>query len=167
MLVGGFSGSPSLKNYLKLKLNSFSLAHPKLRNPIRLMDIKEPVPQVLLSYIDLVAKANLLASVTAIAHGAVLRAMNKSKGPARKILSSYGFLQTLPKDLETYPALMRIKATRDPVDGYDYVKNTINWLIKKVRVLIGVSSIDTHNTHRVTNYLLTRSILLMLNILSS
>ena len=70
--------------------------------------------------------------VTAIAHGAVLRASNKSKGPARKILSSYGFLQTLPKDNKTYPALKRVKGTRDPVDGLVYVKNTINWLIKKV-----------------------------------
>jgi len=77
------------------------------------------------------------ARVFAIAHGAVLRAMNKSKGPARKILSSYGFLQTLPKDIESYPTLKRVKATRDPVDGFDYVKNTINWLIKKVHIHLG------------------------------
>jgi hypothetical protein len=70
--------------------------------------------------------------VTAIAHGAVLRAANKLNGPRREIQSSYGFLRTEPFDSEEFPQHKGAKKTRNEFDGYWYIKNTIHWLIKKV-----------------------------------
>ena len=68
-----------------------------------------------------------------MAVGAVLRALNKSNGPARVSLSSYGFLRTEPHEPDCIEAHREVKKpTYDPLDGKHYVKNTIDWLVKKV-----------------------------------
>jgi hypothetical protein len=75
----------------------------------------------------------MLRSGTAVAHGAVLRALRKEDGPARIVQSSYGFLRTEPHEPEVWEAHKNIRAWYDKVDGQMYVKDTIDWLIKKVR----------------------------------
>jgi hypothetical protein len=71
---------------------------------------------------------------TAVASGAVLRALNRELGPVRIIQSSYGYLRTEPWDPDAIEAhrISKIKQA-DPNDGDLYVKNTICWVLKKVR----------------------------------
>jgi len=48
------------------------------------------------------------------------------------MLSSYGFLRTEPYEPEVVLAHREIKRPwHDPLDGKKYVKNTIDWLVKK------------------------------------
>src|SRR5262245_43001266 len=70
------------------------------------------------------------SSVTAVASGAVLRALNKDQGPQRIARSSYGILRDEPfdQDLEEHKG---VKATTDKFDGELYVTATIDWLLKK------------------------------------
>lgn len=72
-------------------------------------------------------------SETAIATGAILRALNPEQGPTRIIGSSYGFLRTEPHEPECIDAHKYSNPKRvDPIDGERYVKNTIFWVLKKV-----------------------------------
>lgn len=65
--------------------------------------------------------------------GAVRRALHKGDGPQRITKSSFGFLWTDLYDKENIPAHVGIKPNKtDPLDGRKYVRNTINWLVKKV-----------------------------------
>jgi hypothetical protein len=64
--------------------------------------------------------------------GAVLRALEKEDGPARITQSSYGFLRTEPHEPEVLAAHKEVRPTIDKLDGKDYVRNTIDWLVKKV-----------------------------------
>ena len=69
---------------------------------------------------------------TAVAHGAVFRAMNKDGGPERQLLSSYGFLikeEYDPDERGHQGAFVRLS----DLDGRQYVDNCLRWLIKKVR----------------------------------
>lgn len=72
---------------------------------------------------------------TAVASGAVLRALNKDAGPDRILRSSYGVLRTLPHEPDQIPALGEGKRTYDHLDGDWYVKDVIDWVIKKVYIL--------------------------------
>ncbi|MCJ1246533.1 hypothetical protein MMC30_003741 [Trapelia coarctata] len=109
ILIGGFASSPSLQNYLRQELKRISEVRGRT---IRLIDPNSPE--------------------TAVASGAILRALNKENGPARVMLSSYGFLRTEPYEPEVVPAHREIKRPwHDPLDGRKYVKNTIDWLVKK------------------------------------
>ena len=80
---------------------------------------------------------------TAVAHGAVLRALRKEDGPARIVQSSYGFLRTEPHEPEEWEAHKNVRAWYDKVDGQMYVKNTIDWLIKKVSHVPSVLNLST------------------------
>ena len=66
--------------------------------------------------------------------GAVLRALRKEDGPNRVLQSSYGFLRSEPykgeKDAEG--AHEDQDKRRDPIDGLEYIDNTIRWEIHKV-----------------------------------
>lgn len=73
--------------------------------------------------------ANQYFSEIAVAHGAVLRALDKENGPTRFTESSYGFLRTEPYSKEIHPDM---RPMIDPLDGERYIKHTIDWLIKKV-----------------------------------
>ncbi|KAK9600490.1 hypothetical protein V6Z92_000566 [Aspergillus fumigatus] len=69
---------------------------------------------------------------TAVASGAVLRALNQELGPIRIIQSSYGYLRTEPWDPELIKAHNSSKPKQvDPNNGDLYVKNTICWVLKK------------------------------------
>ena len=75
-------------------------------------------------------------SETAVASGAVLRALNKENGPARTTLSSYGFLRIEPYEPEVLHAHRNgVRPYHDPLDGKKYVKNTVDWLVKKVCIV--------------------------------
>jgi hypothetical protein len=69
---------------------------------------------------------------TAVAHGAVFRAMNKADGPERRLLSSYGFLLTEEYDPAERGHQAAEVSTND-LDGKKYVRDCVRWLIKKVR----------------------------------
>jgi hypothetical protein len=97
-----------------------------------------------------------LRSGTAVAHGAVLRALRKEDGPARIVQSSYGFLRTEPHEPEVWNAHQNIRAWYDKVDGQMYVKDTIDWLITKVsHVPSKMSLVDQINQlgHRILSFL--------------
>ena len=69
---------------------------------------------------------------SAVARGAVLRALNKQDGPTRISRSSFGFLQhevyqAFPEHLEA-----GVKPQKDKMDHYPNIKNTINWVINAV-----------------------------------
>ncbi|ORY16547.1 Hsp70 family protein-like protein [Clohesyomyces aquaticus] len=107
ILTGGFGQSPSLQSYLHSCVR-------KERNfeegEITLLTASSPS--------------------TAVARGAVLRALNKEHGPARKSQCSYGFLRTEPYEPENYPAHAKTRCKIEPTDGMKYVDNAIHWLIK-------------------------------------
>ncbi|CZR60755.1 related to hsp70 protein [Phialocephala subalpina] len=105
VLIGGFAGSPTLRGYLTHQLKDFS------SNRIQLIDSDNPE--------------------TLVARGAILRALDKKNGPTRVTRSSYGFLRTEPFDSTAYLAHVGIRPSLDKVDGIYYVRNTIDWLIKK------------------------------------
>jgi hypothetical protein len=67
---------------------------------------------------------------TAVACGAVIRALRKEDGPARILQSSYGFLRTEPYGTQEAHASQKPKP--DKIDGLDYIDNTIEWMINKV-----------------------------------
>jgi hypothetical protein len=70
-----------------------------------------------------------------VAYGAVLRALDKENGPERIIQASYGFQRAEPYDPISCVAHAETKPTRDKCDGELYVKDTIDWLIRKVRAI--------------------------------
>lgn len=62
----------------------------------------------------------------------MLRALNKEDGPGRIIKSSYGFLRTETYNPDALVAHSGVHPTLDKLDGYKYVRNTIEWLVKVV-----------------------------------
>ncbi|OCL14979.1 hypothetical protein AOQ84DRAFT_307992 [Glonium stellatum] len=108
ILIGGFAASPSLKWFLEKELHKLSEAYG---SEIRLLRPETPG--------------------TAVASGAILRALNKEDGPARFIRSSYGFLRTEPYEPEVTPAHVGVKPSYDHLDGNQYIRDTIDWVVKK------------------------------------
>ncbi|KAG2019349.1 hypothetical protein GB937_005263 [Aspergillus fischeri] len=110
LLIGGFAASPSLHRYLKAVLRQRSV-------------------EIVGSAVGLV-RPNVRD--TAVASGAVLRALNRELGPVRIIQSSYGYLRTEPWDPDAIEAHRSSRPKQaDPNDGDLYVKNTICWVLKK------------------------------------
>ncbi|KAI1373890.1 hypothetical protein F4677DRAFT_461746 [Hypoxylon crocopeplum] len=113
VLIGGFAESVSLQKYLERFLRQFSSD-----NHCR---------------VDLIVPPN--GTPTAVASGAVLRALNKRMGPRRIARSSYGILRTEPYQrkedgtLET-PEHKEAKPWTDPLDGLKYIKSTVEWVLK-------------------------------------
>ena len=109
ILIGGFGESPSLYNHLKKVLR-------RERN-------------LLNQSIDLVRPRY---TESAVARGAVLRALRKEDGPERITRTSYGILRT-----DRWNGLdrnhRRFHVWRDPADGEIYIKNAIHWVLDKVR----------------------------------
>jgi hypothetical protein len=68
--------------------------------------------------------------VTAIASGAVLRALNKAGGPKRTSFSSYGFLRVEPYQPKICEAHREAIPTRDEVDDEDYVTAIEYFMVK-------------------------------------
>lgn len=108
ILTGGFSESPSLRNHLRKILR-------KEKNLLNQAIDLEPSRYV----------------QSAVARGAVLRALRKEFGPARITRSSYGVLRSEPYD-ENNARHRRLAVSRDRADGELYIMDTIHWVIDKV-----------------------------------
>jgi len=111
VLIGGFGQSPSLYTHLKKVLRK---EKNYLKRSIQLI------------------RPELVES--AVARGAVMRALRKEGGPARISRSSYGLLWTVPFDKEDQNH-RRFRVWRDPADGQLCIKDTICWFLDKVCVL--------------------------------
>jgi hypothetical protein len=110
ILIGGFGESPSLRGHLQ---NVLQRERNILGEPIEL-DSPE--------YVD-----------SAVARGAVLRALNKANGPERYTRTSYGVLSSDLFDKEK-PEHQGLRGRMDKADGQLYIKGTIEWVIFKVRI---------------------------------
>lgn len=69
-------------------------------------------------------------STTAVARGAVLRALQKKDGPERRLQSSYGFSRHEPYG--DYSEHVGQAPKRDGVDKQMYIWETIEWFLQKV-----------------------------------
>lgn len=112
ILVGGFGESPSLKNHLERVLR-------KERNLVN-----QSIELIRPNYVE-----------SAVARGAVLRALRKENGPQRYIRSSYGVLRSIPYDHSNLKH-RRFRVERSATDGELYVTHTIHWILEKVRLPI-------------------------------
>ncbi|KAK8102516.1 hypothetical protein PG984_015662 [Apiospora sp. TS-2023a] len=112
VLIGGFANSPSLRGYLKRRLQEYDGGGVLLIAP----------------------KIDFESTVSS---GAVLRAFNKKLGPQRHARSSYGILRHLPKDV--YDSKHQKRNHRDanerthpaPCTKEPYVRDTIEWFLKR------------------------------------
>jgi membrane-associated HD superfamily phosphohydrolase len=109
ILTGGFGESPSLRNHLKKILR-------KERNLLNQTIDLEPSRYV----------------QSAVARGAVLRALRKEFGPDRITRSSYGVLRSELYD-KNNSRHRKFRVSRDRADGELYIMNTIHWVLDKVR----------------------------------
>ncbi|EXJ88661.1 hypothetical protein A1O1_05592 [Capronia coronata CBS 617.96] len=107
IVIGGFGESPSLINHLKKMLR-------KERNHRNQRIDLEPSRHV----------------ESAVARGAVLRALRKENGPGRITRSSYGILQSQRYNEDDLKH-RKFRVSRSPADGELYIMNTINWIIHK------------------------------------
>jgi hypothetical protein len=75
--------------------------------------------------------------VTAVASGAVLRALNLEQGPERTAISSYGFLRIEPyqPSVEGREGHLEATPTTDPFDGLPYVKVIDYFMLRVGRIL--------------------------------
>ena len=66
----------------------------------------------------------------------MLRALRKEDGPDRISKSSYGCLRTEPYNgaPEMEEAHQSVEPEIDPLDNDEYVKDTIDWFIKKASI---------------------------------
>ncbi|EXJ73843.1 uncharacterized protein A1O5_03605 [Cladophialophora psammophila CBS 110553] len=107
IVIGGFGESPSLINHLKKVLR-------KERNCL-----DQPI--------DLERSRHVQS---AVARGAVLRALRKEDGPERITRSSYGILRS-ERYNEDDPKHRKFRVTRSPADGELYIMDTIEWVVNK------------------------------------
>ncbi|KAF7929793.1 hypothetical protein EAE99_004697 [Botrytis elliptica] len=119
-LLGGFGASPSLRSYLRNYLREMS-NKPEVGYDIKLMTGNDASGY----------------PVTAVSCGAVLAALNKTNGPARRAQSSYGFFSREPYEKNPplgYPGHVESTFIRDreicPIDGDEYV-HVINYFVIK------------------------------------
>ncbi|KAF2624064.1 hypothetical protein BU25DRAFT_348820 [Macroventuria anomochaeta] len=124
ILTGGFGQSPSLQSYLRKYLAERTNA--KGRN------------------IDLVVPQN---PSTAVARGAVLRALNKRFGPSRIIQCSYGFILSELYEPEEVEAHRRTKCRINKVDGERYVDGTIRWVLRAGQRVENMQAFTFHVKH--------------------
>ena len=107
-LVGGFCESPSLQNHIQ---NVLTTEQNILNQPISL---------VITHHID-----------SAVARGAVLRALNKEDGPRRITRTSYRILRSDFYD-SGLPEHRGLRGRRYAVDGLVHIEKCIHWQILKV-----------------------------------
>ena len=108
IVIGGFGESPSLTNHLKKVLR-------RERN-----HLGQPIDLELSRHVQ-----------SAVARGAVLRALRKEDGPERFTRSSYGILRSERYNEEDLKH-RKFRVTRSPADGELYIMDTIFWVIEKV-----------------------------------
>jgi hypothetical protein len=81
----------------------------------------------------------------AVASGAVLRALNKRGGPERILRSSYGIFcrEIYDEDLPGHKETAKLELD---IDGEEYVKDSMVWLIKKVGISLFKKSVTPFRT---------------------
>jgi hypothetical protein len=79
-------------------------------------------------------------SVSAVAAGAVARALNKDNGPKRYAQCSYGLMRLEPYEPKVFPAHVHATAKEDKLDGDRYVK-VINYFMIRVQCLPSSKSV--------------------------
>jgi hypothetical protein len=125
--MGGFGQSESLSAYLRDTLaNECGLGGQN----IVLDSSKLQWVELRFASSPSLSLTDLSNRSTAVACGAVIRALRKEDGPARILQSSYGFLRTEPYGTQEAHASQKPKP--DKIDGLDYIDNTIEWMIHKV-----------------------------------
>lgn len=126
IVVGGFGESPSLRSRIRQILSTWRNCSGQSVDPIWPKDFK----------------------TTAVARGAVLRALDKRNGPSRISRSSFGFLRHERYGEADEHSEANVTPTIDDVDHDEFVRDTIFWLIKAVS---GVHSVhDLHRDARLT-----------------
>ncbi|PVH73664.1 hypothetical protein DL98DRAFT_430923 [Cadophora sp. DSE1049] len=133
-LIGGFGAAPSLRSYLSSFLKDFA-KELKLPQGIRLITTNDQ------------------ESVTAVASGAVLRALNKQQGPSRQAYSSFGFLRIEPYLPDNFEGHRSAKPVRDEIDGEDYV-TVIDYFMVKDTVIPSMHTyppFKTYHTFEIDN----------------
>ncbi|KAG5656912.1 hypothetical protein KAF25_011081 [Fusarium avenaceum] len=116
VLIGGFGTSVSLIQYLEDRLAGYCTRENEQITLIRPEEGK--------------------AIINAVASGAVIRALNKSRGPERIARSSYGILRTEP--FREHKEHEGLHPSYDPHDGQAYIKGTIDWVLKLGQVVAPV-----------------------------
>ncbi|KAE8149926.1 hypothetical protein BDV25DRAFT_119620 [Aspergillus avenaceus] len=124
ILIGGFAASPSLVSHLQRRLERYHRMNSK-----KVELIRATVPGC------------------AVAHGAILRALEKEDGPERRLRSSYGLLRTEPYQPDIVRAHIGKYPWTDPLDGSKYIKNTIEWIVNKGDLLPSGTRIIRPVTH--------------------
>lgn len=110
IVVGGFGESPSLRARIQQVIST------------KLNIIGAPVEVIWPRHFP----------TSAVARGAVLRALNKQNGPTRHSRSSFGFLRHEQHMLFPEHEEARVKPKKDGRDHYPQVRNTIYWVIQAV-----------------------------------
>ncbi|KAI3189013.1 hypothetical protein CBS147311_10009 [Penicillium roqueforti] len=106
MLVGGYSQSPTLRQFLKKEFQELQ--------PLYQSDWE---------------------AETLVSRGAVYRAIDKSNGPSRQIMANIGILQNEEYD-NKYPGHRDTPGgTRHPKDKKLYVHRCVNWVIKRGQIV--------------------------------
>lgn len=82
---------------------------------------------------------------TVVSHGAVFRATDKGTGPRRQIFMNYGRLQYEEYDPKQFPSHKNFEIYHNELNGKDYIKDCISWMIKKV----GVACLVYHSYQRL------------------
>ncbi|KAK2601848.1 hypothetical protein QQS21_004631 [Conoideocrella luteorostrata] len=124
VLIGGFAMSKSLRTYIQTRLTHFNSQNNS---------------QVLAVFPE-------KHTVTAVASGAVLRALNKEQGPQRKARSSYGILRAEP--FGTCDEHKGLRPSYDRHDGHAYIRNTIDWVLKRASISVA-TTIRRFLTYRI------------------
>jgi hypothetical protein len=89
---------------------------------------------------------------TVVSHGAVFRALNKEDGPQRKIMASLGVLQYEIYNPNIKANLLSSDNRREGMDGKSYVRDVIEWLIRRVCYLLsGPASFRASPEGRLTD----------------
>ncbi|KAK0620779.1 hypothetical protein B0T14DRAFT_522135 [Immersiella caudata] len=114
LLIGGFASSISLRKFLRDRLDKFCAS----RN--------YPVP----AFLPALKRGILEHTATAVARGAVLRALNKNGGPSRHAKTSYGIWRS--EEYGAFPEHAEAKKSYDKHDGLEYAAATIDWVLKLV-----------------------------------
>ena len=115
VVVGGFGDSPCLQSYL--------------------LEQKDRIVQKTGSLFELKFTPREVSAATGVATGAILRAIDKANGPSRMPCQSIGILRHIPcgdEDMYPFEVMSQPRTWSDP-DQEDYVMNTIEWVVKKVR----------------------------------
>jgi hypothetical protein len=111
VLVGGFGDSPTLKWYIRKTLDEYNNKHGT---------------NIQLS----VAPQN--EGVIGVAAGSAIRLCDRSNGPARTPRMSIGIQRSIAQEDQTDPDVQSQTAVANEFNRVKYIRNTLEWVVKKV-----------------------------------